>query len=107
MRRLKDFLLCTALVATLTGCKVSVNTGGGSRLEGAGVVFIVPLESAKSQYGTGGINYQSDTITAITDGKQLVVNGKSYGAVQTGDVVDLTDVRVIKVNAQPRAPSAD
>ncbi|QMV71717.1 hypothetical protein HS961_02075 [Comamonas piscis] len=107
MRGLKEFLLCTALVATLAGCKVSVNTGSGSRLEGAGVVFIVPLQSAESQYGTGGINYRSDTITASTDGKHLIVNGKSYGSVQAGDVVDLSDVRVIKVNAQPRAPSVD
>ncbi|MPM15230.1 hypothetical protein SDC9_61597 [bioreactor metagenome] len=92
------------MAAALAGCKVSVNTGGdgGRRLEGAGVAFVVPMETGKAQFGLGGINYQSNTITANTDGKQLTVNGLSYGALQAGDVVSLTDPSTIKVNGQPR-----
>ena len=105
MHKLKAVWLCAALAALSAGCKVSVTGDGGRRLEGAGVVFLVPLQSANAEFGTTGINYRSDTISASTDGKQLIVNGKSYGPLQAGDVVDLTDVHIVKINAQPATTS--
>lgn len=102
MKSFAAMLSCLLLSVALTGCKVSVNSGGGQKLEGAGITFIVPLQSAQSQFGSNGINYRSEKLSATTDGKQLIVNGKSYGAVQQGDVVDLTAESVIQVNGQPR-----
>ena len=106
MRQVKPMGLWAALTLTLalTGCNVSINEGG-QRLEGAGVVFVVPLQSNQAQFGPGGIDYRSDTVTASTDGQQLQVNGRAYGALQAGDVVDLTDPNAVSVNGQARAPS--
>ena len=107
MQALKTIGLSLAFAAALAGCKVSVNGGdAGRRLNGAGVSFVVPtLETGEAQFGTAGITYRSSSISASTDGKQLTVNGKSYGSLQAGDVVDLTNASAIKVNDQPRAPS--
>ncbi len=106
MRWTRTLWLCAALAAPLTGCKISVSSDNGRRLEGAGVAFVVPMESGKAEFGPAGINYRSNTITASTDGKQLIVNGTSFGTLQAGDVVNLTNASAIKVNDQPRVASS-
>jgi len=70
------------------------------------VTFLTQLESAKATYGTDGINYESNTLKAATDGKTLIVNGKSFGEVQPGDTVDFTTLGIVKVNGAVRQPSA-
>ena len=96
---------CILAALFLASCNVHVS-GGGPHYTGAGVTFITRLESAKATYGTDGINYESDTLKAATDGKTLIVNGKSFGKVQPGDTVDFTDSGIVKVNGAVRRPSA-
>lgn len=41
---------------------------------------------------------------AETDGKKLTVNGKDYGALSTGDTVDLREKGKVLVNGAERVP---
>ena len=97
MKRLQ-FLTVLVAAILLFGCHVPV----GPRLTGAGVTFVVPLQTSQADHGSSGINYKSETFTASTDGKTLLVNGKGYGALKVGDVVDFTEPGVVKVNGAVR-----
>jgi len=95
----------TLLVAALlVGCNVSVDSGG-QRFSGGGVTFIVPLQTSRVTNGPFGIDYKSENLTASTDGTALLVNGKQYGSLTTGDIVDFTDPGIVKVNGASRAAS--
>jgi hypothetical protein len=85
----------------LLGCKVAVNSGG-QRFTGADVTFVVPLQTSEVSNGPAGIHYKSDGFNASTDGKTLLFNGKSYGALKPGDIVDFTEPGVVNVNGVPR-----
>ena len=114
--------LCILAALFLASCDVHVsggapkNTGAAGssppvsgrpgHYTGAGVTFLTRLESANATYGTAGINYESKTLKAATDGKTLIVNGKSFGEVQSGDIVDFTESGIVKVNGTVRRPSA-
>jgi hypothetical protein len=49
----------------------------------------VPTETSGSSQGDGGITFDGESVKAETDGKKLTVNGKDYGALSTGDKVDV------------------
>ena len=115
---------CLLAALFLASCDVHVSVSGGApqntgaakspppasgrpgHYSGAGVTFLTQLETANATYGTGGINYESNTLKAATDGKNLIVNGKSFGEVHPGDTVDFTDSGIVKVNGTVRQPSA-
>lgn len=98
---MKHLQLLIVLVAAgfLSGCTIST---GDPQLTGAGVTFVVPMQSSQSNYGPFGIDYKSNGFSASTDGKTLLVDGNSYGAVTAGDVVDFTEPGVVKVNGAVR-----
>ena len=98
---LTKFFAIALLTALLFGCDVSVNSGG-QRVTGAGVTFVVPLQTSQISNGTFGIDYKSKTFNASTDGNTLLVNGKFYGELKPGDVVDFTETNIVKVNGVPR-----
>jgi len=45
-------------------------------------------------------------VKAETDGKTLTVNGEDYGALSTGDTVDLRGKGKVLVNGAERKPAA-
>jgi hypothetical protein len=92
-------LLCAAMLS-LAACEFSF---GGKRFEGGGVTFLVPFENSQAQNGAGGIAYKGESVSARTNGRSLVVNENLYGDLKQGDVVDLTQRGVVKVNGEPRA----
>jgi len=94
-------LFCVLVALFLASCEVNVSVGG-PRYVGAGVTFITPLQTSNVAYGPEGIKYESEDLKAETDGKMLVVNGKSFGTVQAGDTVDLTTSGIVKVNGAVR-----
>lgn len=96
------WLTSILILLAITGCKVSVDSNG-QRFNGAGVTFVAPLQTAEVNHGTAGIDYKSDKFTASTDGKRLVVNGKPHGTLAPGDVVDFTELGVVKVNGTLRS----
>jgi len=106
MRFITHSLFGVLLALLLASCNVHVS-GGGQKYVGAGVTFLVPMQTSNVINGTEGIKYESKTLTAETDGKTLTVNGKSYGAVHAGDTVDLTTLGVVKVNGVVREADAE
>jgi hypothetical protein len=96
--------IAIALLLALNGCHGTVSTGG-RRIEGAGVVFVVPLQTSEASTSPLGIDYKSADLNASTDGRSLLVNGKAYGTLKPGDVVDFTQVGVVKVNGITRNPT--
>jgi len=95
-------IVCIALF--LTACDVQIESGTGSMqtFQGAGVTFEVPLESNSVSHGSSGIIYQSDTVSAETDGSTLIVNGEKYGALAPGDTVNLQNLPKVLVNGVER-----
>lgn len=97
-----------ALLALLSlgSCKFKASISSGSELKGEGITFQVPTETSGYTHGTGGIEYSSDSVKAKTDGKTLTVDGKNYGALKSGDVVDLREKGRVLVNGTERTPVA-
>jgi hypothetical protein len=89
-----------AATLSLTACSFS---SGGQRFEGGGVTIVAPIQKSSTINGPTGIEYTSSSLIALTDGHSLVVNASLYGSLQKGDVVDLTQPGVVKVNGIPRA----
>jgi hypothetical protein len=105
MQNFRRLLVLVLLSAALPGCKVDFSASPGQRYAGAGVVFIVPLETSSVDDGPAGIDYRGKSLTARTNGTDLFVNGKSFGSLSAGDVVDFTQPGVVKVNDKVREPS--
>lgn len=101
MRSPAFVVIALAASLLLFGCEVSVNSGG-QRFTGADVTFVVPHQESEATRGPLGIDYKGDSLSASTDGKILVVNGKPYGTLKPGDVVDLTELGVVTVNGVSR-----
>ena len=97
------FVALAVFLLTLQGCDVTVSTNG-QRYEGGGVVFVVPLQTSEVSNGAFGIDYKSTRLNAHTNGKSLFVDGRGYGSLDAGDVVDFTEFGVVKVNGVPRNP---
>jgi len=102
MKKLLPAIFC----ALISACDVSIESGTESMqtFQGAGITFKVPFESNTINHGDFGIQYESDTIKAETDGRALYVNGKNYGAVKSGDIVDFKNPSVVLVNGEERRP---
>ena len=102
MKKLIPIIFCALIVA----CDVSIESGTDSMqtFQGAGITFKVPFESNSVSNGTFGIKYKSDTIKAETNGNVLYVNGKNYGSVKVGDIVNFKNPNVILVNGEERNP---
>jgi hypothetical protein len=103
MIRLNANFLVLAASLSLAACNFSF---GGQHFAGAGVTFVVPFQNSHASNGALGIDYESSTLVAITDGKLLVVNGKLYGTLKQGDVVDFTEPGIVKVNDIPRVSTS-
>jgi hypothetical protein len=93
-------------VLSLSSCKFEAKLTTGSELKGEGITFLVPTESSSASQGTGGIQYEGDSVKASTDGKSLTVDGKNYGTVKAGDVVNLREKGKVLVNGAERPPAA-
>jgi hypothetical protein len=89
---------------SLTACKGKFFVSNGAELKGEGITFLVPTETSSSSSGTGGISFDGESVKADTDGKKLTVNGKDYGALSTGDIVDLREKSKVLVNGSERKP---
>ena len=103
MAGMKRFFLLLSLLA-FTSCKFKASISGGSELKGEGITFQVPTETSSSTEGTGGISYDGESVKAKTDGKTLTVDGKGYGDLKAGDVVNLREKGKVLVNGAERAP---
>ena len=97
-------ILFLVLLLSCAGCDFQVTVSEKNRYSGAGIIFEIPLENSDAITGTPGITYQSERFTAETNGKNLTVNGKNYGALNTGDIVDFYEYPTIKVNGEIRRP---
>ena len=86
------------MILLLSGCKFKASIRNGDELKGEGITFLVPTETSGSSQGTGGIAFDGKSVKAETDGKKLTVNGKNYGALSTGDKVDLREKGKVLVN---------
>ena len=98
-------LLLVSVLTAMVGCEIEVRSGDSkNRFVGAGIVFEIPMETSDAQTGPDGINYESDRLSARTNGKELWVNGVFYGTVENGDVVDFYGYPEIRVNDTRRDP---
>ena len=89
----------------LAGCEVKINVAEKNQFKGAGIVFEIPMETSDATTGTYGISYKSERFSAESDGQHLLVDGKDYGNLRTGDIVDFYDYPTIRVNGTVRFPS--
>ena len=99
-------ILLLASLLLCAGCdfQVGVTVSDKNRYSGAGITFEIPIETSDATTGTPGITYQSERFTADTNGKNLIVNGKDYGALNSGDIVDFYEYPTIEVNGEVRRP---
>jgi hypothetical protein len=91
-------------VLALGSCKFKATVSTGTELKGEGITFQVPDETSSSSSGTGGIEFNGESVKAKTDGKTLTVDGKAYGAMKPGDVVNLREKGKVLVNGAERSP---
>ena len=103
-------LIGLAIIWKSTGFNVDMSTGsggqnvnvavgsGGQQFSGAGITFVMPMRTSNVKYGPEGIDYKSKKLAASTDGKMLLVEGKAFGSVTAGDMVDFTEPGIVKVN---------
>ena len=100
---MKTYILLSLLaLSSLTACKFKGIVSNGAELNGEGITFLVPTETSSSSSGSGGITFDGESVKAKTDGKKLTVNGKDYGALSTGDKVDLREKGKVLVNGAER-----
>ncbi|MCW1923345.1 hypothetical protein OKA05_12340 [Luteolibacter arcticus] len=97
-------LLPLLAVVLLGSCKFKAVVSSGSELKGEGITFQVPDETSSSSSGSGGIEFNGESVKAKTDGKTLTVDDKDYGALKSGDVVDLREKGKVLVNGAERSP---
>jgi len=100
------FILSLLVLSSLTACKIKGGVSNGAELKGEGVTFLVPTETSSASSGDGGITFDGESVKAETDGKTLTVNGEDYGALSTGDTVDLRGKGKVLVNGAERKPAA-
>ncbi len=99
------YLSISLLAVVLLGsCKFKASISSGTELKGEGITFQVPTESSSSSSGTGGIEFNGESVKAKTDGKTLTVDGKDYGTLKPGDVVNLREKGKVLVNGAERSP---
>ena len=102
---MKNALALLASLVFLQACDVNIATKANhEKLDGAGITFIVPVETSSSTHGSHGITYDGDSVTAETDGKTLTFGGVDYGPLNAGDIVDLSRRDAVRVNGTPRTP---
>jgi len=101
---MKWSLIPLLAVVLLGSCKFKAFVSTGTELKGEGITFQVPSETSSSSEGTGGIEFNGESVKAKTDGKTLTVDGKDYGPLKTGDVVNLREKGKVLVNGTERAP---
>ena len=96
------FFLLKAFGITLTG--FTVTTADPFRVATLdGVIWLLPHE--KGHYSEGSeFVYQGTSVSATKRGGVLIINGKPYGTLTTGDSVDLSTQGVVLVNGHPRQP---
>lgn len=105
---MKPYILLSLLaLMSLSSCKFEASLSNGEELQGEGVTFLVPTETSSSSSGSGGISFDGESVKAKTDGEKLTVNGKDYGALSTGDTVDLREKGKVLVNGTERKPATD
>jgi len=102
---MKSLSIALLAVALLGSCKFKAIVSTGTELKGEGITFQVPSESSSSSSGTGGIEFNGESVKAKTDGKTLTVDGKAYGTLKAGDVVNLREKGKVLVNGVERSPA--
>ena len=94
-----------ALIVVTLGCdvKVGVQAHNSRSYTFGGVKYVVPIETSSHQEMPGRFTYTGDSVSFSDTAGTLVVNGKNYGAVKAGDIVDLTKTRKVVVNGSERS----
>ncbi|WP_035603071.1 hypothetical protein [Haloferula sp. BvORR071] len=101
---MKIWILILMWVLAPGGCRLFFVAKNGDELKGGGVTFHVPTETSSATSGNDGIEFNGESVKAKTDGKTLSVNEKDYGALNSGDVVDLRTKGKVLVNGAERTP---
>jgi hypothetical protein len=83
---------------------VKVGGANARTLESRGVTFLVPWETSSAQDGDFGFKFDGETVKAETKGDVLHVDGRNYGPVKRGDVVDLTLRNRVMINGAEKQP---
>ena len=73
--------------------------------KGAGATFLLPSETSSGSSTASEFNHKGKTIEVIYKHSDLKVNGKSYGGLNSGDVVDLRLRGSVYVNNVERRPA--
>ena len=95
-----------SLVLLVTGCdvKLGVQAGNNRSYNVRGVKYVVPVETSSHQETPAAFSYTGDSVSFADTGGALLVNGRNYGAVKAGDVVDLTTKGKVLVNGTELTP---
>jgi hypothetical protein len=67
--------------------------------------YVVPIETSSHQELPGNFSYRGETVSFADTRGTLQVNGRNYGGVKAGDVVDLTTQGKVLVNGTERLHS--
>ena len=105
LMKMVHYAVCSVLLF-VAGCdvKLGVQAGNNRSYNVRGVKYVVPIETSSHQETPGAFSYTGDSVSFADTGGALLVNGRKYGAVKAGDVVDLTTKGKVLVNGTEWTP---
>lgn len=105
MRKL-TLIVGSLMAACIIGCTVEVDGDIDDKhsYEGGGITFQIPMETSTAQTSPVGIDYEGPRFKAKAENGTLTVDGKDYGKLANGDIVDFYEYPAIKVNGSVRNP---
>jgi hypothetical protein len=99
-------LLALLMVSTwLVGCgKVDVSVAGRNNrtIQARGVTYIVPWETSSHEETATDFSYKGESVSVSESGGKLLVDGKPFGVVKSGDTVSAVAKGVVLVNGSAR-----
>lgn len=97
--------LCSLLLL-VAGCdvKVGVKAQNNRSYNVRGVKYLVPWETSSHQDIPGSFSYSGESVSFKDTQGTLQIDGRNYGSVKAGDVVDLTTKGKVLVNGTQRSP---
>ena len=90
----------------ITKASVTVGIGNEQKIAAHGINYSVPWETGDYVDTPKEFAYHGESVTVSEVGGQLMVNGKSYGRVKSGDTVSLMTKGVVQVNGIVRGEDA-
>jgi hypothetical protein len=97
------FLALTAL--SLGACKVELADllpTGPHTIVAHGITYTVPWEACRFNTNDAPLNYIGKSVEVAERDGRLIVNGKDYGAIGSGDEVNLMTEGKVIVNGKER-----